>query len=567
MKSTLPSSSDSEDEELPKFTFLQHLSRRTCPLIVLESSDSETSCCSSGGASQEQPRAIPCEKRLAMISSEEEEQIVCLTERLKGRFMTSSSDTKLSVSQQPSSKASVSSDGSVGLGTDSYLSMQAQQVWQATAFPSGETLDYDGVTGVSMSKPLHEPLVGQLEHPGSTGDAHEVEADPTVPPPQKKVKQNQGMERAQQEALWKKRAQEGLQTNNRKSFQEQEKARRAVLARAVKAQRPEECLKHIQVLIDPALLQLEGGGQLLSALQAMQSSCKIEKQTLPYSICWRRRVLASQVEEDSWLEEPNVVVLVPREEFVSMIHSSKQVCSEVAGAQRNLRSFVEHILAKSTGKTISLAVVQMEQHFRTQNHQSQKKLRNTGLNGNAQEKQKRRKRKEGALPVSSRVDIEEALVDLQLHTGMQVRFLETWKEFADFTSMFTKAVAEAPFKHEREKTGFSFYLEGDWSGGVKVDRCGKGLLQVWKRQIQQLNRVSMEIANAVVSNYPSPQLLVQAYHRCLSEHERQNLLADILVRRGEGVISTSRRVGPELSKRIYLQLTSDISDLLLEISP
>lgn len=40
----------------------------------------------------------------------------------------------------------------------------------------------------------------------------------------------------------------------------------------------------------------------------------------------------------------------------------------------------------------------------------------------------------------------QALVDLQLHTGVQVRILESWKELGDFASMFTKAVAEAPFK-------------------------------------------------------------------------------------------------------------------------
>lgn len=42
-----------------------------------------------------------------------------------------------------------------------------------------------------------------------------------------------------------------------------------------------------------------------------------------------------------------------------------------------------------------------------------------------------------------------------------------------------------------------------------MDHSGKGLLEVWKRQIQQFNRVSLEMAEAVVSAYPSPQLLNQ----------------------------------------------------------
>lgn len=97
-----------------------------------------------------------------------------------------------------------------------------------------------------------------------------------------------------------------------------------------------------------------------------------------------------------------------------------------------------------------------------------------------------------------------------------------------------------------------------------MDRAGRGLAQVWRRQIQQLNRVSLEMASAIVATYPSPQLLVQAYRQCFSEQECQNLLADIQVRRGEGVTSTSRRVGPELSRRIYLQMTTLQPDLSLD---
>lgn len=155
-------------------------------------------------------------------------------------------------------------------------------------------------------------------------------------------------------------------------------------------------------------------------------------------------------------------------------------------------------------------------------------------------------------------------MDLQLHTRAQARIVQSWKELADFTCTFTKAVAEAPFKKLRDQTSFSFCLESDWARGMKVDRAGRGLAQVWRRQIQQLNRVSLEMASAVVATYPSPQLLVQAYRRCFSEQERQNLLADIQVRRGEGVTSTSRRVGPELSRRIYLQMTTLRPDLSLD---
>uniref|UniRef100_A0A8C8R627 Essential meiotic structure-specific endonuclease 1 n=1 Tax=Pelusios castaneus TaxID=367368 RepID=A0A8C8R627_9SAUR len=356
----------------------------------------------------------------------------------------------------------------------------------------------------------------------------------------------------------------------RREEQEQERGRRKALANTLKAQRPAECLKHITVVLDPVLLQVEGGGQILSALQSMDCSCVIESQAVPCSITWRRRAGSSPVEESSWIEEPSILVLLRLEDFLSMIHNYRQeVHSGAAGPKETLRSFVSCVRERAPGKTLALAVVELEKYFRSHKVQSRKKLRQAVLNGNQTEgpgKRKKRKEKEGYGPELSRVEVEEALVDLQLHTGVQLRILEGWKELGDLAGMFTKAVAEAPFKQEREKTSFSFHLESEWCGGVKVDRTGKGLSQVWKRQIQQFNRVSLEMASAIVAAYPSPLLLNQAYQRCLSERERQNLLADIPVRRGNGVTATSRRVGPELSKRIYLQMTSHNPDLSLDVT-
>lgn len=43
------------------------------------------------------------------------------------------------------------------------------------------------------------------------------------------------------------------------------------------------------------LLQVEGGEQVLSALQAANYSCVIENQAVPCSITWRRKTVPSQV--------------------------------------------------------------------------------------------------------------------------------------------------------------------------------------------------------------------------------------------------------------------------------
>lgn len=258
-----------------------------------------------------------------------------------------------------------------------------------------------------------------------------------------------------------------------------------------------------------------------------------------------------------------VLVLLQAEAFVSMIYNFKQgSLGSTEKGKETLRSFVTDITARTAGKALSLVIVDQEKSFSAPNPPRRRKQ---GVaNRELAKKKQQRQQEANPGPLVSRVDIEEALVDLQLHTQAQAQIVQSWKELADFACTFTKAVAEAPFKKLRDQTSFSFCLESDWAGGAKVDRAGRGLALVWRRQIQQLNRVSLEMASAVVDAYPSPQLLVQAYKRCFSEQERQNLLASIQVRRGEGVTSTSRRVGPELSRRIYLQMTTLQPDLSLD---
>ena len=52
-------------------------------------------------------------------------------------------------------------------------------------------------------------------------------------------------------------------------------------------------------------------------------------------------------------------------------------------------------------------------------------------------------------------------------------------------------------------------MDGPWASGVRVKKEGTGLRQVWNRQVQQLNRVSVAVATAVTTAYPSPHLLLQ----------------------------------------------------------
>lgn len=74
-----------------------------------------------------------------------------------------------------------------------------------------------------------------------------------------------------------------------------------------------------------------------------------------------------------------------------------------------------------------------------------------------------------------------------------------------------QSVLPRPSRLLTERAGLPFCADGSWASGVRVERDGSGLIQVWRRQIQQLNRVSPAVASAVTAAYPSPQLLLQVH--------------------------------------------------------
>ncbi|XP_010188718.1 PREDICTED: probable crossover junction endonuclease EME2, partial [Mesitornis unicolor] len=109
-----------------------------------------------------------------------------------------------------------------------------------------------------------------------------------------------------------------------------------------------------------------------------------------------------------------------------------------------------------------------------------------------------------------------------------------------------------------------FCTAGPWASGVRVQKNGTGLWEVWKRQLQQFNRVSPVTAAAIAEAYPSPSLLLKAYEECSTEDEKRLLLSDIPVKSDIG--GKDRCVGPDLSRRIYLFMVSTDPDLVLDLS-
>ncbi|XP_009820022.2 probable crossover junction endonuclease EME2 [Gavia stellata] len=256
-------------------------------------------------------------------------------------------------------------------------------------------------------------------------------------------------------------------------------------------------------------------------------------------------------------EEKEVLVLVEPEDFLKRLFSLTQSFVNVPSASQPDLNQVLPLAGRegSSTKTYSLAVIGLDA-YRCNQEQGRQQALSPGKPSLSSQP--------GPELAMTQEEILEALVVLQLWGNIEVLFLDTWQEFGQHVSALTKAIAKRPYKKQLESQELTFCTAGAWASGVRVKKDGTGLRQVWKRQIQQFNRVSPATAAAIAEAYPSPSLLLQAYEECSTEDEKRLLLSDIPVK--SDVSGKDRRVGPDLSRRIYLFTVSTDPDLVLDLS-
>ncbi|NXL92994.1 EME2 endonuclease, partial [Alectura lathami] len=284
------------------------------------------------------------------------------------------------------------------------------------------------------------------------------------------------------------------------------------------------------------LLEDPGSDIWIQVLSSLDCKYSFEPQAVPCSITWRRNTPSTPSAPDGCTvkteEEKEVLVLLEPEDFLKRLFSLTQPDLNQVLPLASLEG--------SSAKAYSLAVVGLDAH-----RWDVRGARGWGVAG----------------AVSF---LLQALVVLQLWGNIDVLFLDTWQEFGEHVCALTKAIAKRPYKRQQEVQELPFCAAGVTGSGVRVEKDGTGLWQVWKRQIEQFNRVSPATAAAIAEAYPSPCLLVQAYEECSTEEERLLLLSDIPVKSDVG--GKGHRVGPDVSRRVYLFMVSTSPDLILDLT-
>ncbi|XP_036135193.1 probable crossover junction endonuclease EME2 [Molossus molossus] len=323
---------------------------------------------------------------------------------------------------------------------------------------------------------------------------------------------------------------------------------RRATAEALRLLRPEQALRRLAVRVDPAILEDAGADILMEALGSLGCEYHIEPQRPVRSLRWSRvkpEPCPYGVPPEMWAaDEQELLLLLEPEEFLQGVFQLTQICGPTCS--------VPWISPESPTCT-HLAVIGLDAYLWSYQPNAQEEMQQPECPGVAHAK-----------VAVGWPEVEEALVLLQLWANLDVLLVASWQELSQHVCAFTKALAQRPFKQFQECMAFPFCTAGRCVTGKRVTSDGTGLRGAWWRQIRQFNRVSPAVADAVVTAFPSPRLLQQAYLACSTEQERLTLLADLPVKVDEG--ARPRRVGSDLSRRICLFLTSTNPDLLLDLS-
>ncbi|XP_077528372.1 structure-specific endonuclease subunit EME2-like [Haemaphysalis longicornis] len=357
----------------------------------------------------------------------------------------------------------------------------------------------------------------------------------------------------------------------RRLAKEQEKQRKAAATELGRATKPAHCLKYVTVVLDFRLLEDASSMEVVSDT-LRQAEIRSEVRTLPVerAVSWNRTALSLDQEDCTLareqVEESDVLVVLPWDQFLCLVASQKQAgplliavffifrtlafikCTMGDPGVRTQPSLGEHLLSIQgvyPGKQLSYVVYGLEKYFKKEKSRVNAQYRALVL-GSQQATARKTKKPGGAYdgPSLTRKDIQEAVVPLQLDHGVTIATKETPQELAEYLVKFTRALAERPHREAKQSRPFHRLAPGSLS---KHD----SLRRTWQAQLEQFASVSRDIAEAIVSRYPAPRLLLQAYQACEHKAAGEALLADIQVRRGAGVLESTRRVGPAISGRIY----------------
>lgn len=328
-----------------------------------------------------------------------------------------------------------------------------------------------------------------------------------------------------------------------------EKALKAIAVKKSKDIKPGECMKFIEVVLDNDIKNVAPITDIIDTLRNAGVKYTVKTEFISSSITWKRSI------ENSYIDDTNKICTVTDVEKISqilIIWNWDEAVIKVADG--SFCTSISSIKSSLPDYKITLVIFGIEDYF-----ECREQRRNSKESRTKKKTYIEKYHQMSTYPHKiSKKHLETCLNEIQIISDCSSRLINNSQDLALMIYQYTKAIAEIPHKSEKNKNltnKFDWYVMGDNRNTVKVDKNGNGLRRLWQQQLCQFNLSSLEIAEAICSVYPSPANLIEAYMNC-TDTEGVNLLKDIPIRRAAGPLTTVRKVGPELSKKIYLMFSS-----------
>ncbi|KAF2880712.1 hypothetical protein ILUMI_25454 [Ignelater luminosus] len=331
---------------------------------------------------------------------------------------------------------------------------------------------------------------------------------------------------------------------------EQAKLLKQALQIANKNMKPEECIKFITVMLDTEIMNERYGGEILNALQGAEVTYKLQSQLIPYTITWNRKLQTHFLDENEKLiptseivETDEVLLIMNWKQIIELIHN------------RSLLAHIKSLQSVKCNKKLFLVIYGLENYFRYHKNKKQQEVRSE-ISQNTQKNTNKHDKNFKDVPKIGKKQLQFALTELQILCSCCHRLIDGPQDLAMMILQFTKSIAQASYKLEKhQKQEAEWYICGDNKDCVRVDKNGNGLQRLWQQQLTTFPLARLEHAEAIITQYSTPLSLMEAYDNC-TKMQGEKLLQDIQIRRAAGPLTNVRKIGPELSKKIYTFFTS-----------
>jgi EME1/MUS81, C-terminal len=154
--------------------------------------------------------------------------------------------------------------------------------------------------------------------------------------------------------------------------------------------------------------------------------------------------------------------------------------------------------------------------------------------------------------LNSRQAVQQLLTRLHIRSAGKVRshMVRNHERCANYIGEMSRVIAQAPF---RAKTALDLGVGNDANLYLQLNQPGQGggkklHHEMWLQYLMKIPGVSLSRAQVIIARYRSFRELYESYDRMTPE------VAEALLENLRGEARTSRRIGPQLSRRVYRAL-------------